>query len=350
MQVFLFLMGKMDYSVTFPTGKVQYSFGSATEALERMCDPRTCIFLTDEHVAELHAAFFSDYKTIVVPAGEQQKSYATVEYITQELIKHEAHRKTTLIGVGGGVITDIAGFVAATYMRGISCGFIPTTLLAMVDAAIGGKNGINTGLHKNIIGTIRQPSFLIFDKTFLSTLPKTEWSNGFAEVIKYACLFDAPLFEDLSKHDVGYYQHTDEALEKLTSTCVAWKNKIVLEDEHETGNRKLLNFGHTAGHAIEKLYEIPHGYAVAIGMVIACRISENITGPDGCVANKLKQLLQQYGLPVEMELEKEKVLDVLRMDKKRDGTGIDYILLNSIGNALIKHLSFETIAKAIDRI
>lgn len=338
----------MQYSLSFPTGEVTYVFDNTHRALETLADAGKCIFITDVHVAALYPGFFKDRETIVLPAGEQNKSWDNIKILAEHLLQREAHRNTMLIAVGGGMVTDITGFIASIYMRGLSFSYIPTTLLAMVDAAVGGKNGINLALHKNILGCIQQPEFILYDTSFLKTLPDEEWSNGFAEVIKYACLFDKELFDILSQHNVQFYKENSSALEKLIATCVEWKNKIVLADEKENGNRKLLNFGHTAGHAIETLYKLPHGYAVALGMIIACIVSENISGLDKNAKTILSKLLQQYQLPTTYNINIAKVMDLLKMDKKRSQESINYIVLNKIGAGVVKSLSFEIIQHALE--
>lgn len=339
----------MQYSLTYPTGIVHYLFGEQLSSLAARYKPGECIVITDEHISSLYASLLAPYKTIILPPGEDQKNWQTIEHIAQQLIDAEAHRKTMLIGIGGGVVTDITGFVASVYMRGIPFGFVPTSLLGMVDAAVGGKNGVSLGLHKNILGTINQPQFLLFDASLLKTLPDGEWSNGFAEIIKYACLFDAPLFEELKENDIHHYQHNQQALEELIARCVAWKNKTVLADEKESGPRKLLNLGHTAGHALENLYHLLHGHAVAIGMVIACLISEQVCGLDTSVRHELSALLKKYKLPVTINFDIEKVLTLLKMDKKRNTDTVDYVLLNSIGNAIVKPLPFEVINDVLNQ-
>jgi 3-dehydroquinate synthetase len=243
-------------------------------------------------------------------------------------------------------VTDITGFVASVYMRGVPFGFVPTSLLGMVDAAIGGKNGVNLGLHKNLIGNIQQPRFILYDAQFLQTLPEREWSNGFAEVIKYALLFDERMFTELSKKDISYYKENPNALSALIESCVNMKNKIVLADEQETGARKLLNFGHTTGHAFETLYQLPHGYAIGLGMIVACIISEKY-GLHSSAKNKLAIALLKYQLPITLDFDKNRVMDVLRMDKKADNDTVDFIMLQHVGEAVVKNIPFEVIENAL---
>lgn len=335
----------MQYSVSFPTGTVQYLFNSSFAAASELINPAETIIITDSNVYKHHQALFSAYKAVItIPAGEASKDIATITSITDQLITHQAHRKTYLLGVGGGVITDITGFVAATYMRGIPFGLVPTSLLAMVDASVGGKNGINYSSHKNLIGTIAQPQFLLYDARFLNTLPQEEWSNGFAEIIKYGCLFDTPLFEELSTNTLQHYQQDKTALSSIINRCVDWKNKIVQADEQEQGTRKLLNFGHTAGHAIESTYQLPHGQAVALGMVVASLLSapENST-----MKNDIEATLANYQLPSSYAIDVDKVTAALSMDKKRNGNTIDFVLLHTIGKAYIKALTMEEIKEGL---
>jgi len=341
----------MQRTVTFPSGKTDYIFlqndEQVFEKLTQLYDSRHIIFITNDHITKLYDHLLKGQKVLIVPAHENSKDIHTIESLAKQLLQLEAGRNTILVGLGGGVITDITGFLAAVYMRGVSFGFIPTTLLGMVDAAIGGKNGVNLGFGKNLLGTIRQPQFILYDVRFLQTLPNIEWSNGFAEIIKYACIFDAALFAELEKNNISFYKQNDAALFSLIDKCAEWKNKTVIADEMETGLRKLLNFGHTAAHAIENLYELPHGKAVAIGMVIACMISEQVAGLDKNVSTRLKNLLQQYHLPISLAINAAKAMDLLRMDKKRKDETIDYIVLESIGHAAIKALPFIDIENAL---
>ena len=333
--------------LTFPSGTVDYHFRSSFADIDQLLAGRDAVFITNEHIAQLFSKLFTGRKCLVLPPSESSKDMHTIETLAKSLLAAEATRNTVLVGVGGGVVTDITGFLASVYMRGVSFGFVPTTLLGMVDAAVGGKNGVNIGMNKNVAGTIIQPEFILYDASFLDTLPDDEWSNGFAEIIKYACIFDAPLFTELSSHNISFYKNDNPATEKLIERCVQWKNKTVAEDEREQGIRKLLNFGHTAAHAIENLYEIPHGKAVAIGMVIACMISEQVTGLDSKVSQHLRQLLSLYHLPVKMKIDAKRAMDLLRRDKKRKGDKIDYILLQQTGQAVTRSLPFDIIEIAL---
>ncbi|HEX8357055.1 MAG TPA: 3-dehydroquinate synthase family protein, partial [Segetibacter sp.] len=278
----------------------------------------------------------------------QYKVQATVDSIIQQLLDVGADRKTTLIGVGGGVITDITGYVAGVFMRGIKCGFVPTSILAMVDAAIGGKNGVDVGLYKNMVGLIRQPAFLLYDFSLLKTLPKEEWVNGFAEVIKHACIKDAPMFKLLEENKLSYFQKDFAILAKLIQRNALLKTKVVVDDEFESGERKLLNFGHTIGHAVENLYKIPHGHAVSIGMGAACKMSEVTTGFED--TERVVKVLKTYGLPPQFDFDREETFRILQSDKKKDSAGISYILLKKIGKAEIVSLPFEKIHELLNNL
>lgn len=337
----------MQYSVTFPGGTVRYLFSSSFQHISQWLTPTDCIIITDTNVRALYHQLFSDFKAVItIPTGESHKNFSTILSITQQLLQHEAHRKTFLLGVGGGMVTDITGFIASVYMRGMPFGYAPTTLLGMVDASIGGKNGINIGQQKNLLGTVNQPDFILYDANFLNTLSDEEWSNGFAEVIKYACLFDKELFAELAERDIQYYKNDSAATSALIARCADWKNKIVLADERENGMRKLLNFGHTAGHAFETVCNIPHGHAVALGMLVACQLSEDY-GLNQTVGKQLHTLLQQYRLPTIIKADVGQLMRVLTMDKKRDKDGIDFILLKEVGKGEIQNITFDSISQVL---
>lgn len=335
-------------SFSFSSADVTYYIDADFAYLEKLVSKEQAVIITDENIFAKHQKKLKGWKVIVIEAGEQFKVQATVDNIIQQLIDAGADRKTTLIGVGGGVITDITGYVAGIFMRGIKCCFVPTSVLAMVDAAIGGKNGIDVGLYKNMVGLIRQPAFLLYDFSLLKSLPKEEWVNGFAEVIKHACIKDAPMFTLLENNKLSFFQKDFAALAKLIQRNALIKTKVVIGDEFEKGERKLLNFGHTLGHAIENLYHIPHGHAVSIGMGVACKFSESITGFKG--TDRVVNVLKQYGLPPQFDFDKTETFRILKSDKKKDNQSINYILLNKIGKAEIVSLPFTEIETLINQL
>lgn len=337
--------------------KVQYTFsGKKTTCyldadfsyLEKLVDRDQAILITDEHIFSAQRKRFNDWNTIVIDAGEQYKVQETVNSIIGQLIGFGADRKTWLIGVGGGVVTDLTGYVAAIYMRGLSFGFVPSSILAMVDASIGGKNGIDVGVYKNLIGTIRQPAFLLYDYSLLKSLPKEEWVNGFAEIIKHAAIKDAALFRELEKNKLTFYQKDKTALARLIRRNVAIKSAVVEKDEFEHGERRLLNFGHTLGHAVEKVYALSHGQAISIGMVAACMISEEFTSFNG--TDRVIDTLKKYGLPTQASFDPKEVMNVLRMDKKRVKDSMNYILLNKIGQGVVKVIPIVQLEKLLQSI
>lgn len=332
----------------FSTASTHIFFDASITHLKEIIDVKKAIFITDENVFAAHTKKFKGYNTIVLKAGEEFKIQSTVDNIVEQLIAFEADRKTVIIGVGGGVITDITGYVASIYMRGISFGFVPTTLLALVDASIGGKNGIDVGVYKNIVGVTRQPSFILHDVSFLKTLPTTEWQNGFAEIIKHACIKDAAMFKELQSHDLKFYQSKKVELSKLIQRNAKIKLKVVQADEFEQADRKLLNFGHTLGHALENQYELSHGQAIAIGMTYASEISHQLLGFKQ--TDSVVKVLEQYGLPTYAAFDKQKVFAVLKMDKKRSNKDINYILLERIGKGIVLPIPLNDLENLISNL
>ena len=259
---------------------------------------------------------------IVFPAGEKSKTLETYAELVRGFAALELTRTDFAIALGGGVVGDLTGFAAATYMRGIGFVQIPTTLLAMVDSSIGGKTGVDIPAGKNLVGAFHLPKRIIRDVKFLETLPEKEMKNGLAEMIKTAVLFDAEMFAALER--LVYLDNLErlEKLEPLVERCAAWKQKIVDEDFKEGGKRKLLNLGHTFGHAIEKVsdFAIPHGEAVAIGM--------RIVGKD---VLEIGKILDAYGYPKYEDFDNAKILEAIRGDKKRSGDTITLVVPRKIG-------------------
>ena len=332
---------------TFSNSQVDYFFDADFSHLEKLLSKEQAVMITDEHVFDKHKRKFKGWNTIVLKPGEAYKIQQTVDMIIDQLIAFGADRKSILIGVGGGVVTDITGYVAGIYMRGIACGFVPTSILAMVDAAIGGKNGIDVGVYKNMVGLIRQPQFLLYDHSFLKTLPKEEWQNGFAEIIKHACIKDATMFALLQQNSLASFKREPAKLAVLIQRNALIKTKVVLEDEFEEGDRKLLNYGHTLGHAIENMYELSHGQAISIGMTYAAIMSQQIRGFKD--AEAVIALLAKYGLPTFADFDKKKAFKILQMDKKKQAQGINYVLLQKIGKGVIQPLSFQELETILNQ-
>lgn len=318
---------------------VDVYFGADFSMLEKLVNKDATILVTDENVFAKQQEKFSGWKTIVLKAGEPFKNQNAVNEIINELIQFNADRQSFIVGVGGGVVTDITGFAASVYMRGIKFGFVPTSILGMVDACVGGKNGIDVGVYKNLVGVIRHPDFLLYDYSFLYTLPEKEWVNGFAEIVKHSCIKDENMFDLLEQKTLHDFYTSKDEIGKLIERNVDIKYNVVANDEFETGERKLLNFGHTIGHSIENTSKLPHGSAVSIGMVAACVISEKISAFSHLQTEKIKQLLSKYHLPVAFDFDKEKTWDILLHDKKKSGIDMSLVVLDKIGKASIKKIS-----------
>lgn len=319
----------------FSSSTVDCFFGASFSDIEELVTKENAVIITDANLIELHFSKFESWKQIVINPGEEYKQQATADYVINELIRLEADRNTILIGVGGGVITDLTGYIASVYMRGIKCCFIPTTILCMVDAAIGGKNGVDVGIYKNLVGSFKHPEFLLYDYAFLETLPANEWINGFAEIIKHAIIKDPKLFEQLENTTIESFKSFPGKLNALVQANVKIKCSIVSRDEFEQGERRLLNFGHTIGHAIENICKVPHGYAVSVGMIAACAISEQMLNFDHLEYARITSLLSKYQLPLLLKFDKAKAWNILVHDKKRTGDGINVILLMAIGDPVI---------------
>jgi len=333
--------------IAFSSGITHFYFGGSIDFLPGLANGRRLIVLTDTNVFEAQKRKLKKLETIVINAGEINKTQATVDWVIGRLVELEADRSTLLVGIGGGVVTDIAGYAGAIYMRGIAVGFIPTSILAMVDAAIGGKNGVDVGVYKNIVGTIRQPEFLLYDYSLLKTLPHEEWVNGFAEVIKHAAIKDGPMFRLLKQTKLTTLKRNTELLHKLVMRNALIKIKIVQQDEFEKGDRKLLNFGHTLGHAIENLVGLPHGHAISVGMVYAAHLSAQLTGFKKTM--ELVELLEQYELPTHASFDKMQAVANLAMDKKRLKDAIHFVLLEKPGKAIIRPIDIKELEDKIQQ-
>ncbi|PZP51343.1 MAG: 3-dehydroquinate synthase [Pseudopedobacter saltans] len=334
--------------IKYPSGSTVFYFDESLTLLETIVDKGNSFIVTDSIVGPILSKKLKNWNIITIPAGEQHKHSKTVDDIIAQLVELGADRKSTIVGLGGGVVTDIAGYVAAIYMRGISVGFVPTTILGMVDASIGGKNGVDVGIYKNMVGTFKQPSFLLYDYTLLKTLPEIQWVNGFAEIIKHAAIKDLTMFKLLESNTIKTFKKNKDLLGKLIMRNAMLKAKVVQEDTFEQGDRKLLNFGHTLGHAIENTYELPHGYAVSIGMVVAAYLSKSILGFKQ--SERLVKVIEQYGLPAYYDYDAALALKNMLSDKKRVRDIINYVLLERIGKAIYKPLTIDEIAPVVESL
>jgi 3-dehydroquinate synthase len=325
------------------TGDAIILVGESMDNLHRYVPIENTIIITDTHVAKIYGKRFPSCRVITIGLGETVKSLKTVENIYQQLLAFGADRSTCLVGIGGGIVCDITGFVASTFMRGLRFGYVATTLLSQVDASVGGKNGVNFQGYKNIVGVFNQPEFVICDLSLLTTLPDREISCGFAEIVKHGAIADAEMFAYLEENAARAFSLDLSVIEKLVYESVKIKAAVVNQDELETGERRKLNFGHTFGHAIEKTTGISHGEAVSVGMVIASEVSE----ANGLLTNvntqRLQRLLQDLALPTQIEADADLVWEALQKDKKREGGTIHFVLLEQIGRAIVKRLSIEDV-------
>jgi 3-dehydroquinate synthase len=334
----------------------QNIFGNIKEVIDLQKYSKV-LCLTDENIAphfldKLLDNLPNNKSSIILPPGENTKNIETVQKIWTEMKDNKLDRKSLVINLGGGVIGDMGGFAAATYMRGIDFLQIPTTLLSQIDSSVGGKTGIDFAGIKNLVGTFNQPIAVLIDIQTLQTLPERELISGFAEMIKHGLIVDAGYFERVTSKKPDEFSQ-EELIDLIARSCEI-KKEIVETDETEKGQRKLLNFGHTIGHAIESLSletdtPLLHGEAVSIGMLAEAKISQlqNLISEED--VQKIQHTLTSAGLPISVsDLQTQKVLEKMQSDKKNEQGKINFTLLSGIGNATInQNVPDESIAQAI---
>lgn len=313
---------------------------------------KKAIVVTDSNVAQLYlekaaeslkSAGFT-VATCAVPAGEPSKSQEMLFLIYAQFNSAGITRTDLVVALGGGVVGDLAGFAAATYLRGCPLIQVPTTLLAQVDSSIGGKTGIDLPFGKNLVGSFYQPKAVVIDPSVLSTLPRARMAEGMAEVIKYGCIRDVMLFESIEKGTVD--------LEWILERCIRIKTKVVQNDEFDTGERMLLNFGHTFGHAVEKVtgyMRYTHGEAVAVGMVVAAVMGENAGITPAGTADRIRAVLERWKLPVTVELDTEELYAAMLSDKKKLSGKIYYVFLKKIGEAATYPLTADDLKAKLEK-
>ena len=333
-----------ELEIVFKEKKVLLTLGKGIIFTENFANriksiSKNIIIITDSTVNALYGAKLNNFLhkngattlLIEIPAGEEQKSRKTKEYIEDRMLQSNIGKDSVIICLGGGVISDIGTFVSSTYYRGIHLVLIPTTLLGMIDAAIGGKSALNTPFGKNLIGTIYQPDLIFIDTDFLKTLPAKEWQNGFSEIIKYSLISDEELFEELYNAGENLY------IDSLIARCCKIKKEIVEKDEKEKSIRAILNFGHSVGHCIELLenYKISHGEAISIGIIFASYLSmkEKYLRTEDFL--KIFSIFKKYRYPLifSHNISWKKIMEALRYDKKSVKQNPRFVLLGKIGRA-----------------
>ena len=319
--------------------------------------PSKILVVTDENVAELYAdtvcnslKAIAEVKLVVLPAGETTKSLGYLSDLYDEAFSFGMTRSDLAVALGGGVIGDLTGFFASTVLRGIDVVQIPTTLLSQVDSSVGGKTAIDVSWGKNLVGTFYQPKLVIADTATLETLPDNEFASGLAEVIKYGCIWDKDFFDKIDT--AADRNELMDIIDELVYTCCDIKRQVVEQDEHDTALRMILNFGHTAGHIVEKAYNYTgytHGEAVAFGMIIAARLGEKLGITEQGTTEKIDAMIKKFALPYGIKVSEEDLAGIA-LDKKASGSSISVILLDKIGKYNIHKMPTSEYVKILKEI
>lgn len=320
---------------------------TAEQCMRRFSPSRVHI-VTDSHVAPLYLQRVQEQFTVpvtasVIPAGEEHKRLSTVETLYHDFLQAGLTRQDLVVALGGGVTGDLTGFAAATFLRGVTLCQIPTTLLAQVDSSVGGKTAVDLPEGKNLVGAFYQPGLVLIDPSLLDTLPNAVFQDGMAEVIKYGCIRNKDILAMVESADYKVY------LERIIYECVKIKRDVVEVDEHDTGLRMILNFGHTIGHAVEKLggyTALSHGQAVSIGMVAAMRLADVLGAPQSLTA-PLTQILEKHGLPTALPYGREEIFHALLSDKKKFADTMHFILVRQLGQADIVPIATDELHQYI---
>ena len=329
--------------------KSEIFVGRVEDGLKRYAQNRRIVVITDANIDRLYHDIINKYEHIIIGYGEGIKNLITVQNIYARLMEIGADRSTLLVGIGGGIVTDITGFVATTYMRGMDFGFVATTLLAQVDASVGGKNGVNILNYKNMVGTFAQPSFVISDVAFLRTLPHRELHAGMGEVVKMAIIGDEELFNFIEENISASCYTNIDTMQRIVLDSIRLKADIVDRDECEKGIRRVLNLGHTIAHAIEKCtHKLNHGEAVAVGLSKISHISNAM----GILSNKdmqrIDDLLQKIGFSLEIPVPLSDVIREVRHDKKKSNNLLRIVLPERIGSCRIEEMPLGDVEHILD--
>lgn len=339
--------------ILIDTGSSKIKLGAYCSSLDDYIEAKRLVYVVDHNVARLYPDIFKDHEKLVIQANEQDKTLDTVYTLYNHFNRLELDRSCVVVAVGGGIVCDIAAFAAATYLRGLRCTLVPTTLLAQLDAAIGGKNGVNFQNYKNLVGTIRQPELILCDPEFLKTLEHKELSNGYAEMIKHALIADAEFFGLLAKKREAAFALEGALMYELLEKAIKIKIDIVKKDELEHGERMKLNLGHTIAHALEnhaqlQQTELSHGAAVSIGIVAEAKIAMKQEMLSNSEFTQIQKVLADFMLPIDLPMAAGKLSDAISRDKKWRGESLKIPLLQGIGSAVIKSFSLAEFQAAID--
>ncbi len=319
--------------------------GAGWESVRELLPGSGVVIITDSNVKRIYGEKFPEFPVFAIKAGEVSKKIEVIEGLAEHLLDLGIDRTGFVLGIGGGVVCDIAGFLASIYMRGIRCGYVSTSLLSQVDASTGGKNGVNLGSTKNLLGCIRQPEFVICDPSMLKTLPEEEYFSGLAELIKTAVIGNKKLFEIIENNHEAIVSRNSDLLTRVVSMAVNFKGSVVSEDEKENGLRRILNFGHTYGHAIELYKSFRHGYAVASGMALATNFSfaRGYITKDEC--ERIFNVLKTYNLLRRYDIPDNQIGQLILHDKKKAGNEMYFVFTEGIGKT---HIEKITVSEVVD--
>jgi 3-dehydroquinate synthetase len=323
-------------TINTPGYRSEILVGGRWEEVSGLLPEKGIVIITDDNVSQLYGDRFPKAPVISLSPGEESKKLGIIEKLAEQLLEEGIDRTGFVLAIGGGVVCDIAGFLASIYMRGIRCGYVSSTLLSQVDASTGGKNGVNLGGTKNMLGTIRQPEFVICDPSMLKTLPEQEYLSGLAELIKTAIIGDKKLFELIEGSFDEIVSRNSDLLTILVAESVRFKGSVVSEDEMETGLRRILNFGHTFGHAFEMQKAVKHGFAVASGMELATEFSFEKRYISLAEKARINNLLKRFKLIVNHDLSDDQMKKLVLHDKKKTGTDIHFVFIQGIGKAIVE--------------
>jgi 3-dehydroquinate synthase len=329
--------------VRTPGARSEILVGESWESVNLLLPESGVMIITDDNILRLYGDRFPKFPVLTVPPGESSKKLETIGHLAEKLLDAGIDRNGFILAIGGGVVCDLAGFLASVYMRGIRCGYVSTSLLSQVDASTGGKNGVNLGSTKNIIGNIRQPEFVICDQAMLLTLSDEEYLSGLAELIKTAVIGDRELFDLIEKSYAEILNRETDIISELIIRSVKFKARVVSEDERENGIRRILNFGHTYGHAIELQKGVKHGFAIASGMELATEFSFERGLLRICEKDKIINILFKFGFLGKHDIPYDQIENLILHDKKKSGTDINFVFSAGIGKATVNKITVNEV-------